>query len=143
MEIGYLITILIVAAGLLAGYILGRIAKKEVKQGRNYLVLLQNALFTIIIGLVMYEYRSTFHFIWLGAVIIFLYYMFHEQTNEAIIYGFYGLLAYMSYDYFLPLAGTQLLYGLTTGSLNTKKWKVLLISGIAYLAIAGILILIL
>ncbi len=141
METGYLITILIVAVGLFAGYILGWIAKKEVKQGRNYLVLLQKALFTIIIGLIMYEYRSTFHFIWVGALLIFLYYMFHEKICNTIIYGFFGVLAYLSYDYFLPLAGTQLLYGLVTGSLNTKKWKILLASGIVYLVIAGILIL--
>ena len=143
MEIGYLITILIVAVGLFAGYILGRIVKKEVKQGRNYLVLLQKALFTIILGLVMYEYRSIFHFVWVGALLIFLYYMFHEKICNTIIYGFFGVLAYLSYDYFLPLAGTQLLYGLVTGSLNTKKWKILLASGIIYLLIAGILILVL
>jgi hypothetical protein len=141
MDQGYLITILIVAVGLLAGYILGRVAKKEVKQGQYYLTLLQKALFTIIVGLVMYEYRSTFHFIWAGALLIFLYYMFHERICPTIIYAFYGVLAYLSYDYFLPLAGTQLLYGLVTGSICTKKWKILLASGIIYLIIAGILIL--
>lgn len=142
MEIRYIISILIVASGLLAGYILGRLAKKEAKQGRNYLIILQNALFTIIVGLVMYEYRNTFHFIWAGALIIFLYYMFHEKINESVIYGFFGILAYLSYDYFLPLAGTQLLYGLVTGSLEVKKWKILLASGIVYVLAAGILILV-
>lgn len=143
METGYLITILIVASGLLAGYIIGRLAKKEVKQGKYYLVLLQNALFTITVGLVMYEYRSIFHFVWAGALLIFLYYLFHKRMHEAVVYGFFGVLAYLSYDYFLPLAGTQMLYGLVTGSLNTKKWKILLASGTTYLIIAGILIFIL
>ena len=144
MEIGYLIAILIVSTGLLAGYLIGRTVPKEIKNSKKYLIFLQNALFTIIIGLVIYEYRTTFHFIWVSAVLILIYYLFNEKLNSNTYwligtYAFYGILAYMSYDYFLPLAGTQFIYGLTTGSINIKKWKILIPSGIAYILIAGLL----
>jgi len=146
MEIGYLIAILITATGLLAGYLIGLTVPKEIKQSKKYLILLQSALFTIIIGLIIYEYKTTFHFIWVGAVLMLVYYLFNEKLNSNTYwligtYAFYGILAYVSYDYFLPLAGTQFIYGLTTGSLNLKKWKILIPSGIIYILIAGLLIL--
>ncbi len=140
MEKQYLIAIIIIALGLLCGYILGNKLKKEVKQGKNYLFLLQKALFTICIFIVMYEYRETVHFIWVGALILFLYYFYHKKANQMLIYAFFGALAFLAYDYFLPLAGTQFVYGLTTGSLNRTDWHLLMKSGIAYIVVAVVLI---
>jgi hypothetical protein len=143
MEKEYLIAIVIVALGLLAGYILGKQLKKEVKQGKNYLFLLQKALFTICIFIVMYEYREIVHFIWIGALMLFLYYFYHKKVNQILIYALYGALAFLAYDYFLPLAGAQFLYGLTTGSLNLKDERLLMKSGAAYVIVALVLILLL
>lgn len=137
----YLISVIIVALGLLAGYLLGKYMKKEIKQGRNYLMILQKALFTICIFIVMYEYRETVHFIWIGALLLFLYYFYYKKANQVIIYALFGALAFLAYDYFLPLAGMQFLYGITTGSLNLKDTQLLFKSGIAYVIVAVILIL--
>ncbi len=139
----YIITIIIVALGLFAGYLLGKYLKKEVKQGRNYLFLLQKALFTVCIFIVMYEYRDIVHFVWIGALVLFLYYFYHKKVNQILIYAFLGALAFLAYDYFLPLAGAQFLYGITTGSLNLKDEKLLIKSGAAYVIVAVVLILLL
>ncbi|MBN1644808.1 hypothetical protein JW851_02055 [Candidatus Woesearchaeota archaeon] len=141
MDKQYLISILIVALGLLCGYVLGKIMKKEVKQGKNYLMILQKGLFTACVFIVMYEYRDIVHFIWLGALMLLLYYFYYKRVNQILIYVFYGVLAFLAYDYFLPLAGTQFLYGITTGSLNWKDLGLLIKSGIAYLTVAVLLIL--
>lgn len=137
----YFIAIIIVALGLLAGYILGNRLKKEVRQGKRHLFLLQQALFTISIFIVMYEYREIVHFIWIGALLLFLYYFYHKKVNQILIYALSGALIFLAYDYFLPLAGAQFLYGLTTGSLNLKDEKLLMKSAAAYVIVAVVLIL--
>jgi len=141
MEKEYLIAVIIASLGLLIGYILGNKLKKEVKQGRNYLFLLQKALFTVCIFIIMFEYRDIVHFVWIGALILFLYYFYHKKANQILIYAFFGALAFLAYDYFIPLTGAQFLYGITTGSLNRTNTGLLFKSGIAYVIVAVLLIL--
>jgi len=132
----YIISIIIIALGLLAGYILGKAFKKEIKHGKKYLMALQQGLFTASIFLVMYEYKTIIHFIWIGALILFLYYYYHKKLSNILVYALLGALAFISYDYFLPTAGLQFLYGLATGSLNIKKPGLLLKCGLTYSIIA-------
>ena len=60
-----------------------------------------------------------------------------------MIYALFGALAFLAYDYFLPLAGAQFLYGITTGSLNLKNKELLMKSAGAYVIVAVVLILLL
>ena len=73
MEIlNYALVALVISTGLIAGAVIARFAKEEIKPGKKYFILLQKLLFIIAIALIMYANRTNVHFIWVGGLIIFL-----------------------------------------------------------------------
>ena len=139
--INFMLTALAIAAGPILGAILGWIAKEELRPGKKYHILLQKAIFTLAIILLMYANRTNVHYIWVGAAAIFLYYSYYTQIQEAVIYAALAVIFYLGADtnLALPIISLTFLYGLPSGSLLLKNKKQILLNIIMFLLIAAIL----
>lgn len=138
MEIlNYSLISLIAVLGLALGAVIGHFAKEEMKPGKKYFLLLQKALFIASIAAVMYANRTNVHYIWIGAVIIFIYFYFFEKINQIFAYAVLGLAFFLASEteMFLPVAALVFLYGFPTGSM-IKNRKSIIFCTIIFVAVA-------
>ena len=129
MEIlNYTLIAAVVSIGLILGRVLAWIAKEEIRPGKNYFLILQKALFCAAVILLMFLNRTNVHYMWIGALVIFVYLYYYKKISSEIVYGVLGLVFYLSVktEYFLIASSLIFLYGLPTGTLLKDKKKIAL-----------------
>ena len=129
MEIlNYVLIATLVSTGLILGRVLANIAKEEIKPGKKYLIILQKLLFCSAIILLMYLNKTNVHYIWIGALVIFVYLYYYKKISPEIVYAVLGLVFYLSVktEYFLIASSLIFLYGLPSGTLLKDKKKIAL-----------------
>jgi hypothetical protein len=129
MEIlNYALVAIVISIGLILGRVLAWIAKEEIRPGKNYFLILQKALFCAAVIALMFLNRTNVHYIWAGALIIFVYVYYYKKISPEIVYGVLGLVFYLSSktEYFLLASSLIFLYGLPSGTLLKNKEKIAL-----------------
>ena len=127
MELNYMLTSLAVALGVFCGAALGYIAKEELKPGKGYLVLLQNAVLAAMVILVVYFNQKPYISV-LAAFVFFLMLMHTKlakepnQVHNYFAYALFALLFFQSKG-FVPFSAMMFLYGFPTGSFLYMKKK--------------------
>lgn len=112
--------------GLLAGYIVAKLAKSELKLGEKYFILLQNLLAAGILGTIIWNYNH-----WASALAILFFLILwkfsfkHQIIPMSVVLGV--LSTYFSIDVLI------FLYFIPTGTLYQENWKTLLLSAALYL----------
>ena len=99
--------------GILAGIIAGWLAKKEVKQGQKYLLLLQHALLGAMVTALFWQF--TIYAIFAGIVTFILFFIVNFK-HPMIISALTAIPAIIEPRTQIPV----FLYLIQTGSLNTK-----------------------
>ena len=122
--LNYLLVSIAVFSGLLGGWIVGRIAKEELKNGKKYFVLLQRILFSAILLLViLFSIKN----IWLSLFFIsaMIYFFAGKNTFKDItVYLLFSIIFYLSQNrLFLLQASLMFTYGFPAGSLIYMKKK--------------------
>lgn len=129
MEIlNYVLIAVVVSIGLISGKVLAWIAKEEIRSGKKYFIILQKALFCGAIILLMFLNKTNVHYIWIGALVIFVYLYYYKKISPEIVYAVLGLVFYLSVktEYFLIASSLIFLYGLPSGTLLKDKKKIAL-----------------
>jgi hypothetical protein len=112
--------------GLLAGFIVAKLAKPELKPGQKYFIILRHALISAILGIILWKYN---HYA-AGLAILFFIILWkfsfeHQPVPMAVLLGIlstYFNLSILIFLYFIP-----------TGTLIHNDWKKLLATGAVYL----------
>lgn len=128
MEVlNYVLVSLAVFSGLLVGWLVGVIAKEELKPGKKYLVLLKRFLFCAVFLIAAIFIVSS---IWLTLVFIgaLIYFFAGEYPlKDVVVYLLFGIVFYLSVErLFLLQASLMFIYGFPVGSLmyfEKKKIK--------------------
>ena len=129
MEIlNYVLIAVVVSIGLILGRVLAWIAKEEIRPGKNYFLILQKILFCAAVILLMYLNKANVHYIWAGALVIFVYLYYYKKISPEIVYGVLGLVLYLATktEHFLLAGSLIFLYGFPTGTLLKDKKKIAL-----------------
>ncbi|MBW2969584.1 hypothetical protein KY319_00470 [Candidatus Woesearchaeota archaeon] len=112
--------------GLMAGQILGWLAKTEIKPGKKYFRILQHALLAIIIGALFWNVKTIAI---ISAIVLFIVLKITEFKHPI------GLTALLAIPVIInPITQIPVfLYYIPTGTLNTKSKTIA--AGIVYLII--------
>ncbi len=108
--------------GLVAGLIIARFTKSEIKTGRKHLELLQKALLATIAGTMLWNFGIFISAPW--GIVIFLLILRHNIPLELI--PFLAIPSVLAEQTQIPI----FLYFLTTASLYHKERKVLVFGGL-------------
>ncbi len=111
--------------GLLAGYIIARLAKEEVKPGTKYFKILQHAILASILGVIVWNYNQTAAII-AGLILFSILWKFswkHQQLPTA------ALLGVLTAQY--PIEILAFLYFIPTATIS--KNKTIILTGIAFI----------
>jgi hypothetical protein len=143
MEIlNYFLVSIVVFAGLFCGWIVGRIAKEELKPGRKYFLLLEKFIFSAVFLVAIIFVVNN---IWLSVVFFgaLVYLLGSEGVfKEIIVYVLFGVVFYLSIEkLFLLQAALMFVYGFPAGSLE-KSVKNIIIRHIWFIPIAVVLFLV-
>ena len=144
MEIlNYFLIAVVAAIGLILGRILAWTAKEEIKPGTKYLLILQKALFCLAIALLMYFNRTNVHYVWIGALVIFIYLSWFKKIPSYAFSVILGILFYLASltEKFVLISAVIFLHGLPAGSLMKNK-KMLALNVLVFLINAMLLFLI-
>jgi hypothetical protein len=143
MEIlNYFLVSLIVFAGLFCGWLVGIIAKEELKPGKKYLALLEKFLFSAVflIAIIFVVNNMWLSIIFVGALVYLL--GTDGPIKEIIIYVLFGITLYLSVErLFLLQAALMFVYGFPAGSLE-KGIKDIIIKYVWFIPIAVLLFLV-
>ena len=141
MDVTTIITCIIAASGFIAGKIIGKMGKEEIKPGKNLLKLVQDILFGIILAFLF----LTFNFGWIIAIILALAFIIYSYAKKKehrkmslIILSATIAVTYRT-EFFLYAGGTSFIYTLSRG-IKTKKWKKAIKDAIFVLILSLILI---
>ncbi len=115
--------------GLLAGAVIARMASYELTNGRKYFVMLQNALFAVIIASLLWKYRAEAIII---STLLFLYLQKTGKEQPIELAPFLAVPAAL----FQKTQAIIFLYFIPTGTLNWNENKKLAIAIIAYATVA-------
>ena len=119
MEINIILGIIIIFAGIFAGYFLGLIAKEELKPGKKYLILFKRILLSAVFIIAIAYSANLAVSIIFGLILIYVL-MFKSKFNDLIAYASFIIIYFViSKDILLP--SLMFLYGLPTGSLYLVK----------------------
>lgn len=123
------LVVLIVFLGLVAGFILGKYTKEELKYKRYFNLLKRLLLFVLVIALLYYawEFYAVFAFV-VGVLVSFLIRKLYLYFGLALFLSFL-----MSKEFILLIASLIFIYGLVYGSFLRKK-KLFIYNLILFLA---------
>lgn len=127
--LSYVSIVIVAFLGLLSGITLGAISPEEVVPGRRWLLLLQKALYLILVSVVLYVHHTLLQ----AAVILIgagIGYLLLPHRNIYLLFG--ALLGILFFSPALPHVAVALfLFGLPKGSLmastrkDAKLWRML------------------
>ncbi len=143
--LNYSLVVIICFIGIYAGFLLGIIAKDELKAGKKYFLLFQKILFAVVIMSTIIVVNK----IYLTIALLFILSYFLVYSRDIFIYLVFGVLLFLNSRYgnlFLMQSGLIFLYGLAAGSLlkyNKKKFMYILSRYVWFVAIALLLFVIL
>lgn len=135
----YLVVLIVSFLGVYAGAILGFLAPKELKPGKNYFVGMMNTILVFAVVLLLYAYGAPLLLLaLLGILLAVCLYMMTESTPiNQIAFFLLGIALYFSTkstDLFVGIAILIFLYGMPMGSLyvarHIKQSKSVLLSDI-------------
>jgi disulfide bond formation protein DsbB len=136
----FLLVLIVVYLGLISGFVIRKNTIKEIEAGKKYLIFLQRFLVLVIIGLVMFFIGS--RAIW---IILVLFgtstAMYQFNVRIPIFYAVFGVLIGLlksDTNVFVITASLVFLYGLVSGSLHEKSWKMLILPNLVFF-VAGLL----
>jgi len=126
MELTNLFIAVIVYIGLVFGFLLKKVVKEEVKQGRKGIIIIKNLLLTAIAFIVFFKLVSPDLLILLSLVLFTLLTSFSEDIikKEWVVYAVLAGFFYMvikNVSTFYIVSSLMFLYGLVSGSLVSKK----------------------
>ncbi|MBW2993343.1 hypothetical protein KY317_02110 [Candidatus Woesearchaeota archaeon] len=143
--LNYFLVVIICFIGIYAGFLLGMIAKEELKAGKKYFLLFQKILFAVVIISTMIAVNK----IYLAIVLFFILAYFMVYSRDVFIYLIFGILLFLNSRYgnlFLMQSCLIFLYGLAAGSLlrhDKKKFMYVLSRYVWFVAVALLLFMIL
>ena len=114
--LNYSLVVIICFIGIYAGFLLGIIAKEELKAGKKYFLLFQKILFAVAILSTIVVINK----IYLTIALFFILAYFMVYSRRIFIYLVFGVLLFLNSRYgnlFLMQSGLIFLYGLAEGSL--------------------------
>jgi hypothetical protein len=143
MEIlNYFLISLVVFAGLIGGWLVGIIAKEELKPGKKYLVLLEKFLFSAVflIAIIFVVNNIWLSIIFVGALVYLL--GTDGPVKDILVYVLFGVAFYLSVErLFLLQAALMFVYGFPAGSLE-KGVKEIIVKYAWFIPIAVLLFLV-
>ena len=135
--INFILAIIAIFLGLVAGLFLRSFTKKEIKQGQKYLIFTQRLLVLVIVGLFMYfkELQAIWIIIALFVVSTAIYQFTIKTPVFYTLFGVFIGLAKDNLNQFMIIASLIFAYGLVSGSLHEKSnLKYLAANAIFFLA---------
>jgi hypothetical protein len=139
--ISILLALLIPAIAPIAGFILGKYTKEELKAGRKYFVAMQHVLFVAVAAIFLYSNKWSMWVLIPGLAAVFAYLALKQFRNPFVseaLFGFAFAMSIFSNMLFI-ISALVFIYGLPTGSLfyRQKKgiWKSI-IAGLEFAAVA-------
>lgn len=123
--LNYFLVVVICFLGIYAGFLLGLIAKEELKAGRRYFIVFQKILLIIMIASAIFVVRNIFASLCLAGVLVYLIFAKH-RAKDTDVYVIFGVLIFLSSRYdnlFLMQSALIFLYSLLAGSLLAADKK--------------------
>ena len=121
--LNYILALVFSFSGIFAGMLLGKIAKEELKPGKEYLIWMQNIILIIAAILVLYYFQiHIVLFILAGLILtVGLIYFRPKAVIGYIILAALILLIMENTNFFMVISSLAFLYGFPTGSLILIK----------------------
>lgn len=131
-------TALLVALAPLAGFIIGRMAKEELKPGQKWFLLAKRALFVTVIAVFLYAHKWMLWHVVIGLTALFAYLVLKPFRIWWLVQAVLGLAFALNARTSLHFLTSALifLYGLPTGAVLARKkavWKPIAAGGVFFL----------
>jgi len=135
----YGLTALLTSLGLLAGFILARYVKEELKDGDKYFILLKDVLAVVILGILFVATWNVFIVV-IGLILLFMLYFNRKNYLITIEYALLGILFFLAFNLQNKLVMALIfVYGLPAGThyyAHQKKWLNIALSLLVFMVIS-------
>ena len=123
--LNYLLVAVLASLGIVAGAVLARIAKEELRAGEKYFHLLKKLFFAVAAGVLACSFEPSILVIVAGIIAITAYVAFQKKLPEFAVQAVLGAAFFVSsLSAFFPLfAAAVFAYGFPAGTLMAKEKK--------------------
>jgi len=135
----YGLTALLTSLGLLAGFILARYVKEELKDGDRYFLILKDILAVVILAMLFVATWNVFVIV-IGLIFMFILYFNRKNYLINVEYALLGILFFLAFTLQNKIVMALIfVYGLPAGThyyAHKKKWLDIVVSILVFMVVA-------